>query len=213
MGGVSNMNLPLRSNVPTQVSWVHKRSLRFKHPQLCSHSVLFLGDIISTPCFFLFVFPPAGKSQRPHGGPASARVPQQPPSPASAAAAAARAPAAHHDDEDAGHKPAAQHAQRGRRCHADADGGHQPSVTPGQPAAVSLPGLQLRYRPALSSSTSSSRLLQPLLLPSVPQSSSGKPGHDGKCRRAVQRCNEPVVTTRCLPVQQLRYKNRQDSCV
>lgn len=116
----------------------------------------------------LTAFVAAGNPQRPDAGPASARVPQQPPAPAPTAA---RPPAACHDDAGSGYQHAPQHAQRGRRSHADAHGRHQPAAPAGEPAAVPLPGLQLRYRPALSSSPP--RLLQPLLLPPVPQPSPG----------------------------------------
>lgn len=117
-------------------------------------------------CLTLFVAP--GNPQCPDAGPASARVPQQSPAPAPTAACP---PAARHDDAGSGHQHAPQHAQRGRRSHADAHGRYQPTAPAGEPTAVPLPSLQLRYRPALSSSPP--RLLEPLLLPFVPQPSPG----------------------------------------
>ena len=149
MSGLSNVNLPLRSNVPNQVS-----------SDVSSHvtCIIFIGLYWSPDCSL------AGGPQRPDAS-APARVPQQPPSPA--AAAATRAPAARHDDAHSGH----QRAQRGRCSNAHAPGRHQPAPAPGRLAAVLLLGLQLRYRPAFTSS--SSRLLQPLLLPSLPQPSAG----------------------------------------
>lgn len=111
----------------------------------------------------------AGNPQRPDVTSASARVPKQPPTPSTAAAlaAAACAPAACHDDADSRH----QHAQRGRRSDADTHGQHQPAAAAGQLAAVPLSSSQLWYWPAFS--PSSSWLVQPLHLPSLPQPTAG----------------------------------------
>lgn len=145
----------------------------------CKHML----NIISTNHFpFLLLIlmpkcasPPAGNPQLWNDGPAAARVPHQPPTPTPTTAAAAHAAAAHaaaacHDDAHSGHQHATQYAHWGRCSYANAHGWYQPTAPAGQPAAVPLLGLQLRYRPALSSS---SKLLQPLLLPSLPQPSSG----------------------------------------